>query len=91
MKNPDIYVKSGWHWSFGWMRRREMDSEDGYCYEDGDGDLIFTARPDHHLVCYLDVYEDFRTGEKYLCLNPDPIAASVAREKVKRAMGHGNP
>jgi hypothetical protein len=91
MANQDMYVKSGWHWSFGWMRRKEMDNESGYCYEDGDGDLIFTSRPDHHLVCYLDVYEDAETGEKYLCLNPDPISASVAREKIKRAMGHDNP
>ena len=90
MHNPDTYIKSGWHWSFGWMRRKEMDSECGYCYEDGDGDLIFTPRKDHALVCYLDVYQDRVTGEKYLTLNPDPIRATVVVEKLKRALRHDN-
>lgn len=77
----DKYIKSGFHWSFGWLRRPELDSNDGYCYEDGEGDLIFSPRADHHLVCYLDCFQDAETGEKYLTMNHDDIAAAIIREK----------
>lgn len=77
----DKYIKSGWHWSFGWLRRPDLDAPYGYCYEDGDGDLIYSGRADHRLVCYLDCYEDAASGEKYITMNPDPISSIVAREK----------
>lgn len=70
----DEFIKSGWHWSFGWLRRSELDTNDGYCYEDGDGDLIYTPRRDHHLICYLDCWQDQKTGERYLTLNPSPVS-----------------
>jgi hypothetical protein len=77
----DKYIKSGWHWSFGWLRRPELDDEIGYCFEDGEGDLIFSQRTDHKLVCYLDCYEDSNTKERYLTMNRDPIAASAIKDK----------
>jgi len=77
----DRFIKSGWHWSFGWLRRPELDDENGYCFEDGEGDLIFSPRKDHHLVCYLNCYEDAKTKEKYLTMNREPIAASAIRDK----------
>jgi hypothetical protein len=77
----DRLIKSGWHWSFGWLRRPELDDENGYCFEDGEGDLIFSPRKDHHLVCYLNCYEDAKTKEKYLTMNQEPIAASAIRDK----------
>lgn len=79
--HQDKYIKSGWHWSFGWLRRPELDAPYGYCYEDGDGDLIYSGRADHRLVCYLDCYEDAASGEKYITLNPNPISSIVAAEK----------
>jgi hypothetical protein len=81
VKNGDRFIKSGWHWSFGWLRRPELDDENGYCFEDGEGDLIFSPRKDHHLVCYLDCYEDSTTRERYLTMNQDSIAASAVKDK----------
>ena len=77
----DRYIKSGWHWSFGWLRRPELDDVDGHCFEDGEGDLIYSTRTDHKLVCYLDCYEDATTKERYLTMNRDSIAASAVRDK----------
>ena len=65
----DEVVSRGWHWSYGWLRRPDMDDENGYCYEEPDGDLIFTARKDHRTVCFLECREDERSGEKYLCFS----------------------
>lgn len=83
MVKGDHYIKSGWHWSFGWLRRPEMDEEFGFCYEDGDGDLIYTTRPEHKLICYLDCYQDQESGEKYLTLNPDPVSAKAFEHAAK--------
>lgn len=78
MVNGDTFIKSGWHWSFGWLRRPEMDEDVGFCYEDGEGDLIYSSRPDHKLICYLDCYQDKASGEKYLTMNQNPINYVVA-------------
>ena len=77
----DKYIKSGWHWSFGWLRRPELDEPFGYCYEDGDGDRIFTPRLDHKLVCYLDCFEDYASGEKYVTFNSTPIKEIATTHK----------
>jgi hypothetical protein len=81
MTSQDKWIKSGWHWSFGWLRRQELDDENGYCFEDGDGDLIFTQRKDHHLVCYLDCWEDSVSHERYLTMNPEPVADILIKVK----------
>ena len=81
MTSQDKWIKSGWHWSFGWLRRQELDDENGYCFEDGDGDLIFTQRRDHHLVCYLDCWEDSVSHERYLTMNPEPVADILIKVK----------
>lgn len=36
-KHPKI-VRCGFHNTFGWLRRPELDNRDGYCYEAPDGD-----------------------------------------------------
>jgi len=64
----DQIVDGGWHWTFGWLRRPEMDDENGYCYEEPDGDLVYSGRPCHKRAMYLDVRLDQGTGERYLCL-----------------------
>jgi hypothetical protein len=88
MINRDEFIKSGWHWSFGWLRRSELDEDGAYCYEDGDGDLIYSQRKDHHLICYLDCWKDRKTGEKYLTLNPSPVSekAIECAKKIDQRM-----
>lgn len=65
-------ITSGWHYTFGWLRRPELDDANGYCYEEPDGDLIFTARISHQVRAYLDCWEDTRTGERYLAFTRLP-------------------
>ena len=68
----DKIVGGGWHWSFGWLRRPEKDSHYGFCYEEPDGDLIFTNRADHKHIAYLDQWKDGETGEFYCAFNKEP-------------------
>jgi hypothetical protein len=42
------YQSCGPHWTYGWLRRPELDShDDGYCYEAPDGTLVFSSQEDH--------------------------------------------
>jgi hypothetical protein len=61
------YQSTGPHWSYGWLRRTELDSVlDGYCYEAPDGDLIYSTQPDHEEIMILfEVVGD--DGQAYLC------------------------
>jgi len=68
----DRIIKHGWHWSFGWLRRPELDQEGMYCYEEPDGDLILTSRPAHAIAIYLDCREDPETKEGYVCFSHIP-------------------
>lgn len=69
MPIADEYIKSGWHWEFGWLRRPEKDDENGYCYEEPDGDLLYFHKRSVIRVAFLDVMRDSKSGETYLCLS----------------------
>lgn len=71
-KTNDTVISTGWHWTYGWLRRREEDKPYGFCYEDGDGDLIYTPSPIHRDKLYLECRQDTETGEKYLCFGKRP-------------------
>lgn len=68
----DKIVSGGWHWSFGWLRRPEKDCAYGFCYEEPEGDLIFSNRKDHQHIAFLDKWIDGETGEYYCAFNPEP-------------------
>ena len=68
----DKIVKHGWHWSFGWLRRPELDQQGYYCYEMPDGDLMLSPRPAHAMGVYLDCRKDEQTGELYTCISVIP-------------------
>jgi len=72
-KMDDKVISHGWHFTYGWLRRREEDRAYGFCYEDGDGDLIYTANPLHRDRLYLECREDVSTGERYLCFGNHPF------------------
>ena len=59
-------VRVGFHHTFGWLRRSELDNRDGYCYEAPDGDLIFSAMKWHERQMLLYELIDAETGEHYL-------------------------
>ena len=70
----DTYVSSGWHYNYGWLRRPELDDENGYAYEEADGDLIFSSRVCHVVRAYLDCWKDSESGEKYLTFTRQPVS-----------------
>jgi hypothetical protein len=43
-----------------------MDNHYGYCYEEPDGDLIFSNNPAHKNMAIFNCYQDKKTGEKYV-------------------------
>jgi len=59
-------VRVGFHHTFGWLRRPELDNRDGYAYEAPDGDLIFSAMKWHEREMLLYELVDTDTGEHYL-------------------------
>ena len=60
------YQSCGPHWTYGWLRRPELDSLDvGYCYEAPVGTLIYSSQEDHIEVMTLFELLD-RNGERYL-------------------------
>jgi hypothetical protein len=73
----DRFVSSGWHYSYGWLRRPELDNNGWHCYEDGDGDLYLTDYPGSEKLLLLECRTDIKTGENYLCF-------SKLRQKVKK-------
>lgn len=72
-KTTDRLVSKGWHYTYGWLRRPDEDHAYGFCYEDGDGDLIYTANPIHQKRVFLECREDAKTKERYLCIGRHPL------------------
>lgn len=64
----DELVSSGWHWQYGWLRRPDRDDVQGYCYEEPDGDLVFSPSLRHRKAMRLACWRDAKTGEKYLAM-----------------------
>jgi hypothetical protein len=71
----DEFLASGWHWTFGWVRRPSMDNADGYCYEAPDGDLIYSSRPTHRHAAFLEAWRDADTKEDYVTFSWTPRKA----------------
>ena len=65
---PDTLISTGWHWQYGWMRRPEMDDANGYCYEEPDGDLVYTHLLRHRKAMRLSCWRDADSGERYLAI-----------------------
>lgn len=68
----DEIIKHGWHWSFGWLRRPELDQGGMYCYEEPDGDLVLSSHPAHKKAVYLDRRRDSQTGKAFNCFSRIP-------------------
>lgn len=78
----DRIISTGWHWTYGWLRRPSLDKAyNGFTYEDGDGNIMIFKNPVHRKAVYLECREDMSTGEKYICVSHVP---RVCRWKKKR-------
>ena len=78
------YIRSDWHWTFGWLRRPDSDETYGYCYEEPNGDLVYVADRSAQKIVLLDVMRDPATGEQYLCLSRRPPVPCGDRVKSKK-------
>ena len=61
-------VSTGWHWQYGWLRRPDLDDANGYCYEEPDGDLVYTQSLRHRKALRLACWREEDTGETYLAM-----------------------
>jgi hypothetical protein len=62
----DQLVATGWHYSFGWLRRPELDANNaGFTYEMPDGTLVVSREVRHRYGMHLDARRDALTGELY--------------------------
>ena len=66
-------IKSGWHNTFGWLRRPERDDiEQGlWAYEEPDGDIRMSSDPRHEKAAYLDLWEA-PDGERFFAFSYVP-------------------
>lgn len=63
----DPLVRSGWHNTFGWLRRPELDvANGGYCYEHPDGEIVVSNMRVHRQAMYLNCYHDRDRNELYV-------------------------
>lgn len=67
----DKLISIVWHWQVGMLRRPEMDDENGFCYEEADGDLIFTKDPRYGRHMRLSLWQT-PEGERYTTLSKVP-------------------
>ena len=65
MNHPKI-IRTGYHNTFGWLRRSELDDDNGFCYEAPDGDLVFSGSAHHKNAMLLYELIDPETGDHYL-------------------------
>lgn len=68
----DKLICSGFHYTFGWLRRPELDDENGFCYEQPDGDLVYTKDAHRGKAALLNCWEDVYTQERYLAFSGVP-------------------
>lgn len=78
----DKLIGTVWHWQVGWLRRPELDNEDGYCYEEPDGDLVYTGFRLHRKVARLNIWEE-PDGDRYTTLSKAPLPASEYRMALR--------
>jgi hypothetical protein len=69
-------MRHGWHWSFGWLRRPEMDMPGMYAYEAPDGDICYSDRPEHARDVYLE-----ESAEGFINLAKFPARAICKNRK----------
>lgn len=69
----DRLVARGWHHTFGWLRRPELDVEaSGFCYEKPEGEIIVSKLQHHRYGMYMHCYEDRETKELYITPSSAP-------------------
>jgi len=73
-------ISRGPHWAYGFLRRRDLDEQGGYAYEEPDGDIVLSLDDIHKNMMMLECRED-PTGQKYIsiCRNRDALVHYMRR------------
>tara|TARA_R110000868_G_scaffold281508_1_gene541829 strand:- start:462 stop:863 length:402 start_codon:yes stop_codon:yes gene_type:complete len=80
----EIPMGSGWHDSYGWQRRKDLDEAyDGFMYETPDGHLVRSVDLRHKEGMYLDKYVVEDTGEAIFQISAIPRVYSRKRNKLR--------
>lgn len=82
----DRTVRTGWHWEFGWLRRRDLDNQNGYCYEEPDGDQVYFPNETAKNMVLLDQRIDSVTGEAYVCMSGGRVSRALGEKLAKRCI-----
>lgn len=79
-------VKSGMHYTFGWVRHPDGDEPGSYCYEKPDGTLVHTKRRDHRMFAYVHLCKDEFSGESFFLMDSEPTSkwAKIEYEKMRK-------
>lgn len=65
--SDDPLRASGWHHTFGWLRRPDLDvANGGYCYETPEGEIVVSSMRVHRQAMYLNCYHDRDRNELYV-------------------------
>ena len=78
-------ICSGFHWTFGWVRRSDLDNlhGTGYAYEEPNGDFVYCKSPRHRYGIYLDQIEN-EAGERKLVASPIPKAIRSVPSRMRK-------
>ena len=82
-------VRSGWHWTFGYLRRPELDTDaQGYVYEAPGGALVRTRDPENQMCMHLTELIG-STGKRHIVPSRDGTYKRVA-SKIGGLNGKGS-
>jgi len=69
MRTKNKFIGTAPYYSFGWLRRKVLDNQSGYCYEMPNGDLVYTPDSRHKYGMKLEIWTD-ENGERFCTLEP---------------------
>jgi hypothetical protein len=79
----DKILCSGWHDTFGWLRRPELDDDLNFTYETPDGTIVVSCEALHQKRMHLSAFEDAKTKEKYVSASQFPYVKIRAQKTTK--------
>ena len=81
----DRVICSGFHWTFGWVRRSDLDDlhDKGFAYEEPNGDLVYCKLPRHKHGVYLDQVEN-EAGERRLVASQIPKVVKSMPSRMRK-------
>jgi hypothetical protein len=79
----DKILCSGWHNTFGWLRRPDLDEGATFSYETPDGTIVVSHDCAHKKRMHLSAFEDAKTKEKYVSVSQFPYIKIRAQKTTE--------